>query len=53
MVIPIEWRSIINIPEDTLELITPITNIRELRRNIHFTLMDVMYYMSPEYQNEV
>uniref|UniRef100_A0A914CTD9 DDHD domain-containing protein n=1 Tax=Acrobeloides nanus TaxID=290746 RepID=A0A914CTD9_9BILA len=53
MVIPIEWRSIINIPEDTLELITPITNIREMRRNIHFTLMDVMYYMSPEYQNEI
>ncbi|XP_076812132.1 phospholipase DDHD1-like [Clavelina lepadiformis] len=50
--IPVEWRSRLKLDEDIIESITP-TKGQGVRRFVNNTAMDIMYYASPLYRNEI
>jgi len=50
--IPVEWRSKSKLDENLVETITPKKG-QHMRRFIHNTALDVMYYTSPLYRKEI
>ncbi|XP_043929501.1 phospholipase DDHD1 [Protopterus annectens] len=50
--LPVEWRSKLGLDGDTVESITP-DKVRGLRDMLNSSAMDIMYYTSPLYRNEV
>jgi hypothetical protein len=50
--VPVEWRSSLKLDEGVLDLVTPHT-VRGVRNVINTSMMDIMYYTSPFYREEV
>ena len=50
--VPVEWRSSLKLDEGVMDLVTPHT-IRGVRNVINTSMMDIMYYTSPFYREEV
>ncbi|XP_052001545.1 phospholipase DDHD1 isoform X1 [Xyrauchen texanus] len=50
--LPVEWRSKLALDGDTVESITP-DKVRGLRDLLNSSAMDIMYYTSPLYRNEI
>jgi phospholipase DDHD1 len=50
--VPVEWRSSLKLDEGVIDLVTPHT-IRGVRNVINTSMMDIMYYTSPFYREEV
>ncbi|XP_078592111.1 phospholipase DDHD1-like isoform X2 [Branchiostoma floridae x Branchiostoma japonicum] len=50
--LPVEWRSGLTLDGGIVESITP-DKIRGLREVLNASAMDIMYYMSPLYRNEI
>eukprot|EP00112_Aurelia_sp_Birch-Aquarium-sp1_P003732 Seg142.1 transcript_id=Seg142.1/GoldUCD/mRNA.D3Y31 product="Phospholipase DDHD1" protein_id=Seg142.1/GoldUCD/D3Y31 len=49
---PVEWRSSLKLDEGSVEAITP-SNVGGLRKIINETTMDIMYYTSSYFRNEI
>lgn len=50
--IPVEWRSRLKLNEEQVRSITPHKSIT-IRRFLHTTALDIMYYTSPLYRDEL
>uniref|UniRef100_UPI00398F1E10 phospholipase DDHD1b isoform X2 n=1 Tax=Pristiophorus japonicus TaxID=55135 RepID=UPI00398F1E10 len=50
--LPVEWRSKLSLDGDTVESITP-DKVRGLRDMLNSSAMDIMYYTSPLYRDEI
>ncbi|KAM9556411.1 phospholipase DDHD1 isoform 5-T5 [Guaruba guarouba] len=50
--LPVEWRSKLTLDEDTVDSITP-DKVRGLRDMLNSSAMDIMYYTSPLYRDEL
>ncbi|GCB69955.1 hypothetical protein scyTo_0005579 [Scyliorhinus torazame] len=50
--LPVEWRSKLCLDGDTVETITP-DKVRGLRDMLNSSAMDIMYYTSPLYRDEI
>nr|XP_054597672.1 phospholipase DDHD1 isoform X3 [Nothobranchius furzeri] len=50
--LPVEWRSKLTLDGDTVETITP-DKVRGLRDLLNSSAMDIMYYNSPLYRDEI
>lgn len=50
--LPVEWRSKLTLDGDTVESITP-DKVRGLRDLLNSSAMDIMYYTSPLYRDEI
>ncbi|XP_015270997.1 PREDICTED: phospholipase DDHD1 [Gekko japonicus] len=50
--LPVEWRSKLTLDGDTVDSITP-DKVRGLRDMLNSSAMDIMYYTSPLYRDEV
>ena len=50
--VPVEWRSSLKLDGGVINLVTP-HSMRDLRNVINTTMMDVMYYSSSVYREEV
>ncbi|XP_034018164.1 phospholipase DDHD1b [Thalassophryne amazonica] len=50
--LPVEWRSKLALDGDTVESITP-DKVRGLRDMLNSSAMDIMYYTSPLYRDEI
>ncbi|MBN3286648.1 DDHD1 Phospholipase, partial [Polyodon spathula] len=50
--LPVEWRSKLSLDGDTVDSITP-DKVRGLRDMLNSSAMDIMYYTSPLYRDEV
>lgn len=50
--VPVEWRSSLKLDEGVIDLVTPHT-VRGVRNVINTSMMDIMYYTSPFYREEV
>ncbi|KAM6912893.1 phospholipase DDHD1 [Xenentodon cancila] len=50
--LPVEWRSKLTLDGDTVESITP-DKVRGLRDLLNSSAMDIMYYNSPLYRDEI
>ena len=50
--VPVEWRSSLRLDEGVMDLVTPHT-VRGVRNVINTSMMDIMYYTSPFYREEV
>ncbi|XP_075873818.1 phospholipase DDHD1 isoform X2 [Nelusetta ayraudi] len=50
--LPVEWRSKLSLDGDTVESITP-DKVRGLRDLLNSSAMDIMYYNSPLYRDEI
>ncbi|XP_053922795.1 phospholipase DDHD1 isoform X2 [Cuculus canorus] len=50
--LPVEWRSKLTLDGDTIELITP-DKMRALRHILNSSALDIMYYTSPLYRDEL
>ncbi|XP_055017765.1 phospholipase DDHD1 [Boleophthalmus pectinirostris] len=50
--LPVEWRSKLSLDGDTVETITP-DKVRGLRDLLNSSAMDIMYYNSPLYRDEI
>ena len=50
--VPVEWRSSLKLDEGVMDLVTPHT-VRGVRNVINTSMMDIMYYTSPFYREEV
>lgn len=50
--VPVEWRSSLKLDEGVIDLVTPHT-IRGVRNVINTSMMDIMYYTSPFYREEI
>ncbi|XP_069712942.1 phospholipase DDHD1 isoform X2 [Phaenicophaeus curvirostris] len=50
--LPVEWRSKLTLDKDTVDSITPDT-VRGLRAMLNSSAMDIMYYTSPFYRDEL
>uniref|UniRef100_A0AAQ4RL50 DDHD domain containing 1b n=1 Tax=Gasterosteus aculeatus aculeatus TaxID=481459 RepID=A0AAQ4RL50_GASAC len=49
---PVEWRSKLSLDGDTVDSITP-DKVRGLREMLNGSAMDIMYYTSPLYRDEI
>ncbi|XP_030200815.1 phospholipase DDHD1b isoform X1 [Gadus morhua] len=50
--LPVEWRSKLSLDGDTVDSITP-DKVRGLRDMLNSSAMDIMYYTSPLYRDEI
>lgn len=50
--VPVEWRSSLKLDEGTIDRVTP-SSMSGLRKLLNTSMMDVMYYTSPYYRNEI
>ncbi|XP_028409095.1 phospholipase DDHD1-like [Dendronephthya gigantea] len=50
--VPVEWRSSLKLDEGVIDLVTPHT-VRGVRNVINTSMMDIMYYTSPFYREEI
>ncbi|KAF7690667.1 phospholipase DDHD1b isoform X2 [Silurus meridionalis] len=50
--LPVEWRSKLSLDGDTVDTITP-DKVRGLRDMLNSSAMDIMYYTSPLYRDEI
>ncbi|CAG9535362.1 unnamed protein product [Cercopithifilaria johnstoni] len=52
MVLPVEWRSALILDDDSTDYVT-LPKMSAIRNALNSTAMDIMYYQSPLYRNEI
>lgn len=52
MILPVEWRSALILDDSATEYVT-LPKMSSVRNTLNSTAMDIMYYQSPLYRNEV